>query len=90
MLKTIVAVAVCIFALMVVIKDGRVLRTAGLTGSCSVVQIFSNSSELAACRAGKLEGRPNLSHRGCRSVGVTATYEYWGCPAGFDISDASR
>jgi hypothetical protein len=75
---------------MVVIKDGRVLRTAGLTGSCSVVQIFSNSSELTACRAGKLEGRPDLSHRGCRSVGVNATYEYWGCPAGFDISDASR
>ena len=90
MLKTIVAVAVCIFALMVVIKDGRVLRTAGLTGSCSVVQTFTNSSELTACRAGKLEGRPDLSHRGCHSVGVTTTYEYWGCPAGLDISGASR
>jgi hypothetical protein len=96
MLKQIVAVGVCIFALMVVIKDGRVLRTAGLTGSCSVVQTFSDSSELAACRPGKLEGRPELSHRGCRSVGVTstvgvtATYSYWRCPAGFDISDARR
>jgi hypothetical protein len=90
MIKTIVAVGVCIFALMVVIKDGRVLRTTGLTGSCAVTQTFTDSSELAACRAGKLQGPPDLSHRGCRSVGVTATLEYWGCPAGFDISNASR
>jgi hypothetical protein len=90
MIKRIVAVGVCIFILMVVIKDGRVLRTTGLTGSCSVTQTFTDSSELAACRPGKLEGRPDLSHRGCRSVGVATTYEYWRCPAGFDISDASR
>ena len=90
MIKQIVAVGVLIFALMVVIKDGRVLRMTGLTGSCSVTQTFQDSSELTACRAGKLEGRPDLSHRGCRSVGLTKAYEYWRCPAGFDISDASR
>jgi hypothetical protein len=90
MLKTMFAVGVCIFALMVVIKDGRVLRTAGLTGSCSVVQTYSDSSDLAACRPGKLEGRPDLSHRGCRTVGINSTLEYWHCPAGFGISDASR
>jgi hypothetical protein len=90
MIKRVVAVGICIFALMVVVKDGRVLRMTGLTGSCSVAQTFTDSSELAACRAGKLEGRPDLSHRGCRSVGIAAPYEYWRCPAGFDISDASR
>jgi hypothetical protein len=90
MLKSIVAVGVCIFALMVVIKDGRVLRTAGLTGSCSVVQTFSDSSELAACRSGRLEGRPDLSQRGCRAVGSSAALGYWSCPAGFKISAASR
>lgn len=90
MLKQIVAVGVCIFALMVVIKDGRVLRTAGLTGSCSVVQTFTDSSELAACRPGKLAGRPDLSHRGCLSVGVAATDGYWRCPAGFDASGTTR
>src|SRR5882724_118819 len=82
MIKRIVAIGVCILALMVV-KDGRVLRTTGLTGSCSVTQTFTDSTELVACRAGKLEGRPDLSHRGCRSVGIKATYEYWRCPAGF-------
>ena len=81
MLSRIFAAAAVVFAAMVMIKDGRVLRTTGLTGSCSVMQTFTDSSELAACRAGKLEGRPDLSHRGCRSVGLSATYEYWRCPA---------
>ena len=90
MLKSMVAVGVCILALMVVIKDGRVLRTAGLTGSCSVVQTFSDSSELTTCRPGKLKGLPDLSHRGCRPVGSSATFEFWRCPAGLDISAAGR
>ena len=90
MLIRIVAAGACIFVLMLVIKDGRVLRMAGLTGSCTVVQIYQDSSELASCTAGKLEGRPDLSHRGCRSVGVVGKPEYWRCPAGFDISDLGR
>ena len=90
MVKRVVAVAVVILALMIAVKDGRLLRTAGLTGSCSVVQTYSDTSELAACRPGKLEGRPDLSHRGCRSVSMTAGVQYWRCPAGFDISDLGR
>jgi len=89
-MKSMVAVALCIFALMVVIKDGRVLHTAGLTGSCSVVQTFSDSSQLTACHAGKLQGRPDLSHRGCQAVGTSAKPGYWSCPASFRLSAASR
>jgi len=89
-LKSIVAVGVCIFAVMVVVKDGRVLRTAGLTGSCSVVQVFADSSELAACRPGKLQGRPDLTSRGCRAVGSKAKLWYWSCPAGFRVSALGR
>jgi hypothetical protein len=90
MLIRIVAAGACIFVLMLIIKDGRVLRIAGLTGSCSVVQTYQDSSELTACRSGKLEGRPDLSHRGCRSVSIAGRVEYWRCPAGFDISDLGR
>jgi hypothetical protein len=79
---------------MVVVKDGRILRTAGLTGTCAVVQAVAQGgpdlSEVAACKAGKLEGRPDLSHRGCRRAGVTGALEYWRCPVGFDVSDAAR
>ena len=92
MLWRVVAVAVLILAAMVVLKDGRILRTSGLTGSCSVVKTTAASgpglNELVACKAGKLEGRSDLSHRGCKHVGVAPPLEYWNCPAGFDISDA--
>jgi hypothetical protein len=90
MLVRIVATGACIFLLMLVIKDGRLLRTTGLTGSCSVVQTLSDSSELVTCSAGKLEGRPDLSHRGCNTIGVSGKKDVWRCPAGFDISDLSR
>jgi hypothetical protein len=90
MLIRIVATGACIFVLMLVIKDGRVLRTTGLTGSCTVVQTFTDSFELTSCRPGKLEGRPDLSHRGCHSVGFVGGNEDWRCPAGFDVSDLGR
>jgi len=89
-LKQIVAIGVCIFALMVVVKDGRVLRMAGLTGSCSVVQTYRDSSAMVACRPGKLEGRPDLSRSGCTSAEIGPAVQYWRCAAGFDISEATR
>ena len=72
MLKRVVAVGICILAVMIAIKDGRVLRSSGLTGSCTAVQTRADGSELEACRGGKLEGRPDLSHRGCISFGLSA------------------
>ena len=90
MLKQIVAVGVCIFALMLVVKDGRALRMSGLTGSCSIVQTYPDSSLLVACRPGKLDGRPDLSRRACSSGQLAAGAQYWHCTAGFDISYASR
>jgi len=66
---------------MVAIKDGRILRTTGLTASCSVVQRAADGVELDACRPGKLEGRPDLSRRGCTDAGVSGRYEYWSCPS---------
>ena len=81
MLKRVVIVATLILALMVAVKDGRVLKRAGLTGSCSVVQVGADGSALQACRPGTLEGRPDLRRQGCRDAGVTGTTEYWRCPA---------
>ena len=70
-----------VFAAMVAIKDGRILRTTGLTASCRVVQRAADGAELDICRPGKLEGRPDLSRRGCTDAGVYGTIEYWHCPA---------
>jgi hypothetical protein len=90
MLKQIVAVAVCIFALMVVVKDGRALRVTGLRASCSIAGTYRDSSLLVACRPGKLDGRPDLSRRACASMQVTHAVQYWHCTAGFDVTYATR
>jgi hypothetical protein len=90
MLTRVVVIAVVIFGVMVAVKDGRVLRTTGLTGWCAVVQRYTDSSELTLCRAGKLEGEPDLSHRGCVVVSLGQGSKYWHCPAGFDLKDLSR
>lgn len=80
MIRSIATVAACCLAFMVVIKDGRVLRATGLTGVCTIAQQAADGSELEACRPGKLEGRPDLSRRGCKVAGTAGTYEYWKCP----------
>jgi hypothetical protein len=81
MLKRVVAAAVLVLALMVAIKDGRVLHKTGLTGSCAVVQVAPDGTSLQACRPGKLEGRPDLTRQGCKDAGLNGTYGYWRCPA---------
>ena len=81
MIKRVVVVGVLVLALMIAVKDGRVLRHAGLTGECSVAQTLADGTQLEACRSGKLAGRPDLSRQGCRVAGLTATYQYWHCPA---------
>jgi hypothetical protein len=81
MLKPIVVTACLIFALMVAIKDGRVLHAAGLTGSCSSVAALADGEVIEACKPGKLEGKPDLSKRNCTSVASKDSIEYWRCPA---------
>jgi hypothetical protein len=89
-LLRVVVVASLIVGLMVALKDGRLLRTTGLTGTCHVIQTVSDGSEIASCSPGKLEGAPDLSHRGCRQAGPNGSAQFWRCPVGFDISDLSR
>jgi len=73
--------ALFIFGAMVAVKDGRVLRAAGLTGSCAVVQTAADGEQMEACSSGKLEGAPDLSKNGCSDAGLYAGRTYWRCPA---------
>jgi hypothetical protein len=84
MLIRILVAAAVVLALMLVVKDGRVMRDAGLTGSCASAKTYPDGSQLEACSAGKLAGRPSLSAQGCTSTGLAGTYEYWRCPAGVE------
>ena len=90
MLARVLVVAVLILGLMVAIKDGRLARSAGLTGACWTLKSSSDGSELDVCRPGKLEGRPDLSGHGCTSTGIKGRYEYWHCPAPVVPSQVGR
>jgi hypothetical protein len=80
--------AVLIFALMLVIKDGRALRHVGLTGVCHAVAApKGQAGAWEVCDPGKLEGLPDLSRHGCKSVGLVGKREYWRCPAGIKSSN---
>ena len=81
MIKRIIVAGALVLALMFAVKDGRILRDTGLTGVCSTTQTLTDGTQLEACRPGKLAGRPDLSRQGCTMAGVTATYQYWRCPA---------
>ena len=87
MLKGVVAVAVVIVAVMVGIRNGYILHTTGLGGSCSVVQRLPDGSQWVACQKGKIGGQPDLTRHNCTSAGITGTSEYWKCPA--DLVDVN-
>ena len=90
MLKPIFVVAACILALMLVIKDGRVLKTSGLTGKCTAASAVVQGVVVEACKPGKLEGRPDLTKRDCIAVGTAGKLEYWRCPADIQATSAGR
>jgi hypothetical protein len=79
--------AILIVALMIVIKDGRLLREAGLTGGCHPVATPKvQDGDWQACDPGKLQGAPDLGRQGCKSVSFVGKTEYWHCPAGLQSS----
>lgn len=81
MFKTVTIVVLAI-ALMVTMKDGRALRDTGLIASCNAVSAPTGEAGYwEACRAGKLEGRPNLRRKSCESIGTASGVEYWRCPS---------
>jgi len=82
-MRGVLLAAVLIVALMVAIKDGRLLREAGLTGGCRAVATpKGQDGDWLACDPGKLQGAPDLSRQSCKSVSFLGKTEYWRCPAG--------
>ena len=79
-MKGIAVVAVCILAAMIAVKDGRLLRNAGLTATCTKVA-STQSADVVSCRPGKLEGRPDLTKRGCKFAASVKQVAYWSCPS---------
>jgi hypothetical protein len=84
-MRGVLTAALVIVSLMAAIKDGRILRAAGLTGRCSAVTAPSGQSgDWQRCTSGKLEGAPNLSRSGCVVVSTKGKTEYWRCPGSIE------
>jgi hypothetical protein len=82
MLVKIIIVGALAIGLMAAIKDGRVLRDAGLLGSCSAVTVNGNSDPtLFSCSKGRLDGWPNMTNQSCTLISVHPKHEYWRCAA---------
>ena len=89
-MRGIVITAVLVVAAMLAVADGRVLAKSGLVGSCRAVAAPAGQlGDWEACRAGKLEGRPDLTNRSYVRHGVVGKDEYWRCPAPLDSSSGT-
>jgi hypothetical protein len=83
-LLRIVTVGAVLIALLITVKDQRVLQRAHLVGSCSTVAEASDGSQWRACVPGKLSGRPGLIMNSCTDFGRDGNAEVWNCPAALD------
>jgi hypothetical protein len=90
MLLKILLVGALVAGTMALVRDGRVLRSAGLLSSCAPVAAQSGDQTMQRCRKGKLDGYPDLANKACQSTYVQAGYEYWRCVAPIVASQAPR
>ena len=82
-MRRIILIAALLVALMAAVKDGRIAREAGLTGSCTAVSVPAGqeSGDWQRCTSGKLEGAPDLTRQGCKRASADGPAVYWRCQA---------
>ncbi len=84
MLRVLVVSTLVVLA-MVVVKEGSALERARLLGSCQAIATPAGQTGYwQSCRAGRLDGRPDLSLRPCTSKHTMGALEYWRCPTPLD------
>jgi hypothetical protein len=82
MLLKILLVGAVLIGGMVAIRDGRVLKAAGLLSSCNPVVLNGQSDPtLLSCSKGRLDGFPDLTNKSCDLIAVHPQQEYWRCKA---------
>lgn len=82
MLLKILLVGALAIGLMAAIRDGRILRDAGLLSSCTPVVVNgAPDASVQSCSKGRLDGYPDLTNKSCQLVSVRATRQIWRCEA---------
>jgi hypothetical protein len=82
MLLKILIVGALAIGLMAAIRDGRILRDAGLLSSCSPMVVNGHEDgSLQSCSKGRLDGFPDLTNKSCVLFSTRQNREYWRCEA---------
>jgi hypothetical protein len=82
MLLKIIVIGALVIGVMVAVKDGRILKDAGLLSNCTPVTASGQSGPtVLSCTKGRLDGWPNETNNSCNLIAVHPTRQYWRCAA---------
>jgi hypothetical protein len=82
MLLKIFLVGALVIGVMAAIKDGRLLKDAGLLSNCNAVAVDGKAEPTEmSCSKGRLDGWPDLTNQSCTLVSLGRQREVWRCAA---------
>ena len=82
LLLKIIVVGALLIGGMAVIRDGRVLKDAGLLSRCNAVTVNGKADPtVLSCSKGRLDGWPDMTNQSCNLIAVHPSREYWRCEA---------
>lgn len=82
MLLKILVVGAVLIGVMAAIRDGRVLRDAGLLSTCSAVVVNGKTDPaVLSCTKGRLDGFPDMTNKSCNLIAVHRNRQFWRCEA---------
>ena len=73
-------IAAVAIGVMLVVRDGRVIRHFGLVARCSTVSTpLGQTGTWKECEPGKIDGRRDLTDDGCKLVRTEGKVDIWQC-----------
>jgi hypothetical protein len=82
MLLKILVAGVLLIGVMAAVKDGRILRDAGLLSRCNAVMLNGQPDPtVLSCTKGRLDGWPDMTPKSCSLIAVHPDHEFWKCQA---------
>lgn len=82
MLLKIIVIGALLVGAMAVIRDGRVLKDAGLLSRCNTVTVNGRQDPtVLSCSKGRLDGWPDMTSQSCNLIAVHPSRQYWRCAA---------
>jgi hypothetical protein len=82
MLLKILIVGAVLIGAMAAIRNGTVLRDAGLLSSCQAITVNGQlDPTMLSCSKGRLDGFPNMTTKSCHLISAHPNRQYWRCDA---------